>query len=212
MPNINAEIRDMSVKLEELRSKGAIPTELYGKGIDNIHLAVDAKAFAKVLEEAGENTIVNVMIDGNTHPVLIHDYQVNPISRKYLAVDLREVNMSEKITAPVPLSFVGESQAVQDGGVLVKSMEEIEIEALPGDLPHEIEVNLSAITEIDGSLYVRDLSIPEKCEVITDPDTVVATVAAPREEEVVEAPVSVEEIVTEGEAKRAEKEKKDTEE
>jgi len=211
MPNINAEIRDISTKLEEIRSKGLIPTELYGKGVENIHLALSVKDFVKVFEEAGENTIVNVLVDGKTHPVLIHDYQIDPISRKYLAVDLHEVNMSEKITAPIPLSFIGESQAVKDGGVLIKSMEEIEIEALPANLPHEIEVDLSAITEIDGSLYVRDLSIPNDCEVVTDPDTVIATVSAPREEEVVVAPVSVTDIATEGEVKRAEKEKKEEE-
>jgi len=210
MPNINAEIRDMSEKLESLRSKGFIPAELYGKGIENMHLALVAKEFNKVFIEAGENTIVNVMVDGKVHPVLIHDHQVDPISQKYLAVDLHEVNMNEKITAPIPLSFIGESQAVADGGVLVKSMEEIEIEALPGDLPHNIEVDLSAIKEIDGSLYVRDLVIPAKCELITDPDTVIATVSAHEEEEVIE-PVSVEAIVTEGEVKRAGKAKEEEE-
>ena len=209
MPNINAEIRDMSEKLETLRSRGFIPAELYGKGVENLHLAILAKEFGKIFDDAGENTIVNIMVLGKAHPVLIHDYQIDPISQKYRAVDFHEVNMNEKITAPIPLSFIGESQAVIDGGILVRSMEEIEVEALPTNLPHEIEVDLSAIKEIEESLYVRDLIIPGNCELITDPNTVVATVSAPREEEVVETPVSVEDIITEGEEKRAGKAKEE---
>ena len=182
MPNLNAEKRDMGVKLEELRSRKMVPAELYGRGFENIHLAVQVREFEKVYEEAGENTIVNIMVDGETYPVLINDINIDPLSRKALTVDLYRVRMDEKITAPIPLSFIGESPAIKEGGVLVKSMEEVEVESLPGNIPHEIEVDVSLITEIDGSLYVRDLKVPAGCEMVTDPDSVIATVAAIEEE------------------------------
>ncbi|MDD5099045.1 MAG: 50S ribosomal protein L25, partial [Candidatus Colwellbacteria bacterium] len=86
MPNLNGEKRDMSVKLEDLRAKGFIPAELYGKGVSNIHLAISAKEFSKLFDEAGENTIVTVEIEGKGHPVLIHGYQIDPICQKYLSV------------------------------------------------------------------------------------------------------------------------------
>ncbi|MDD4931628.1 MAG: 50S ribosomal protein L25 [Candidatus Colwellbacteria bacterium] len=211
MPNLNAEKRDMGVKLDELRSRKMVPAELYGRGFENIHLAVQAREFEKVYEEAGENTIVNIMVDGETYPVLINDINIDPLSRKALTIDFYRVRMDEKITAPIPLSFIGESPAIKEGGVLIKSMEEVEVESLPGNIPHEIEVDVSSITEIDGSLYVRDLKIPAGCEMITDPDSVIATVSAIEEEAEV-SPVSVDAIVTEGEEKRAEKTKKEEEE
>jgi large subunit ribosomal protein L25 len=123
-----------------------------------------------------------------------------------------KVRLDEKITAPITLEFIGESSAVKElGGVLVKSMDEIEVEALPSDLPHEINVDVSAIKEIDGSIYVKDLPVTGNYEIVTDPDTVIATVTLP-EEEVVEPTASVEDIVTEGEAKRAESAKAEAEE
>ncbi|MFA4999352.1 MAG: 50S ribosomal protein L25 [Parcubacteria group bacterium] len=202
MLNLNAEIRESSVKPESLRQANLIPGEIYGKQFENKHIAVPAKDFGKVFEEAGENTIINLQAGTDIYPVIIHDYQKDPISGKFLSVDFFKIRLDEKITAPIPLVFVGESPAVKElGGVLIKSMDEIEVEALPSNLPHEIEVNIEAITELDGSIYVKDLPTGENYEIITDPDTVIATASAP-EEEIEETPASVEDIITEGEEKR----------
>ncbi|MFA5053460.1 MAG: 50S ribosomal protein L25 [Parcubacteria group bacterium] len=204
MPNLNAEIRESSTKPEALRATGLIPAEIYGKQFGNKHITILAKEFGKVLEEAGENTIVNLKVENEILPVLIHDHQKDAISGKFMSVDFFKVRMDEKITAPVPLIFSGESIAVKElGGVLIKSMDEIEVEALPMNLPHEIEIDIGAITELDQSIYVKDIPSAGNYEIVTDPDTVIATVSAP-EEEVEEAPATVEDIVTEDEAKRAE--------
>jgi len=130
-----------------------------------------------------------------------------------MSVDFFKVRLDEKITAPVPLEFIGESIAVKDmGGVLVKSMDEVEIEALPSNLPHSIKIDISAIKEIDGSIFIKDIAANENYKFISDPETVIATVTLPEEEEV-EAPVaSVEDVVTEGEVKRAEASKDEAEE
>ncbi len=204
MINLNADIRESSLKPNALRASGLIPAEIYGKGFNNLHITVPVKEFNKVFEKAGENTVVDLLVGKNTYSVLIQDYQKHPISGQFLAVDFLQIRLDEKITAPIPLVFIGESSAVKEmGGILVKSMDKIEVEALPSDLPHEIEINISAIKEIDGSIYVRDIPKSGNYEIITDSDTVIATVVIP-EEEIVVAPVGVEDIVTEGEAKRAE--------
>lgn len=117
--------------------------------------------------------------------------------------------MKEKITAVVALVFTGESEAIKSGGILVRSMDEVEVEALPTDLPHEINVDLSSLTEIGQSLYIKDIVTTGKFEIIENEETVIATVSAPEEEAEV-ATASVEDIKTEGEVKRAEKESKKT--
>jgi len=211
MINLNASIRELPFKPDALRASGLIPAEIYGKGFNNLHITVPVKEFNKVFEKAGENTVVDLLVGKNTYSVLIHDHQKHPISDQFLAVDFLNVRLDEKIIAPIPLVFVGESSAVKEmGGVLVKSMDKIEVEALPSNLPHEIEINISAITEIDGSIYVKDIIVSGNYEIITDADTVIATVTMP-EEEVVATPVGVEDIMTEGEAKRAESAKDEDE-
>jgi large subunit ribosomal protein L25 len=212
MPDLNAETRELSLKPAAARGAGLIPAEVYGNGFENKHVTVSAKEFIKVFAEAGENTIVNLKVSGEIYPVIIHDYQKDAVSDKFMSVDFFKVNLAEKIIVPIPLEFIGESLAVKDlGGVLVKSMDEIEVEALPSDLPHNIKIDISAITEIDGSVYVRDLSVVGNYEIKTTPDSVIATVTMP-EEEVEPTPVSVEDIVTEGEAKRAEEAEAEKEE
>lgn len=214
MANLKAEIREvLGKKAAVLRAEGLIPAELYGSGIQNIHLSVNTKEFRKTLEEAGESTIVNLSVGNEIHPVLIHDYQKNYLTGEFLSVDFHKVNMSEKIATDVPLVFTGESPAVKDlGGILVRSMDEVEVEAFPADLPHEISIDVSSLDELGKSLYVKDISVIGKFEILADPDTVVATVTAP-EEEVVEAPaISVADIKTEGEVRRAEKASEKSEE
>ena len=211
MINLNADIRESSLKPNALRASGLIPAEIYGKGFNNLHITVPVKEFNKVFEKAGENTVVDLLVGKNTYSVLIQDYQKHPISGQFLAVDFLQIRLDEKITAPIPLVFIGESSAVKEmGGILVKSMDKIEVEALPSNLPHEIEININAITEIDGSIYVKDIVVSGNYEIITDPDTVIATVMIP-EEEVVATPVGVEDIMTEGETKRAESAKTEDE-
>lgn len=205
MDTLTAHKRDVFGKrTQNLRGEGFIPGELYGHGIQNVHVAVPADAFHKVFREAGEHLIVTMDINGDKHPVLIHDVQVDPITDEVLSVDFYEVKMDEKVTAHVPLEFVGESPAVESlGGVLVKVMDEIEVEALPADLPHGIEVDISALTEFDKSIHVGDLPRTEKFEFTADPDAVVVNVSAPREEEEVEEEITPEDVIVEGEKKRA---------
>lgn len=195
-------------KVESLRQEGLIPAELYGHGSENLHLSVPAKEFSKLFKEAGESTIINLNLENKKLPVLIHDLQKNPLNDEISHIDFYQVRMDEKITASVPLEFVGEAAAVKEkGGVLIKAVHEIEIEALPADLPHKIEVDLSQLSDIGMNIHVKDLKIDRKARILVDPETVIAIVAEPAKEEIEEKPITVEEVKVEGEEKKEEETK-----
>lgn len=193
-------------KVKTLREGGFLPAELYGNGVENVHLTLNASDFDKVYREGGENTIVNMKFGDESRPVLIHDVQVDPVSQQVLAVDLYQVNLKEKIITNVPLEFVGESHAVEElEGVLIKALDEVEVEALPMDIPHSIEVDISVLDDFSKSISVADLKVSGDFVIKTDPETGVASVAEPREEEEEPAEeMGVEDVLVEGEEKGGE--------
>jgi large subunit ribosomal protein L25 len=194
-------------KIKVLRQQGMIPAELYGRDFENTHLSVPEKDFSRIFKEAGESTVIKLILDGKEFNVLINDFQENPLTNKISHVDFYQVRMDEKITASVPLVFVGEAPAVKEqGGILIKSMHEIEVEALPAALPHHIEVDVANLSDIGASVYVKDLKVNKDVKLLVEPETVVATVSEAAKEEVVAGPASVEEVKVEGEEKRKEKE------
>ncbi len=188
-----------------LRKQGLIPAELYGHGIDNIHIAVPLKDFRTAYRAAGENKVINLQIDGETRPVLIYEVNINPVSDELQSIDFYQVNMKEEIHTSVPFKFIGEAPAVKSfGGILVKSINEIKIKALPADIPSEIVIDLSTLAELNQSIYVKDLPVSDKYKFEVDPSNVIVTVSEQREEEVtpVVAP-NLEEVKVEGEEKVA---------
>src|SRR3989344_1632909 len=205
MAELAAEKRDiLGRRTRHLRKKGLIPAELYGHGIKNIHLSIPADAFSAMYKEAGGHAIVNVVVDGDTRPVLINDVHIDPLPEDILSVDLHQVRMDEKVVTHVPIDFIGESPAERDlDGVLIKVMEEIEVEALPANIPQNIQVDLSKLTELGQSLYVKDLELGGAYSITADPDTVVASVSEQRVEAEPVAELTPEDVVVEGEEKRA---------
>lgn len=195
-----------------LRARHLIPAELYGKGIANVHLAVPEKDFKKVFKQAGENTIVNVVIDGQQHPVLIQDVAYDGVTDEILNIDFYRVRMDEKLKIGIPIEFVGVAPAVKaKNGILVKALQELEIEALPADIPRNVTVDISQLEEIGQSLYVKNIEVPEKVKVLVAPDTVVVTITAQvtEEEELAmqqAATAGVESVKVETEEKKAERE------
>lgn len=183
-------------KNRTLRASGRIPVVTYGHGLKSQSLEVGQKAFDKVLSKAGTSTIVELDLDGKKTNVVIHDVQRHPVTGEVIHVDLYQVRMDEKIKAKVPLKFIGTSRAVKDfGGILVKATDELEIEALPADLPHEIQVDLSKLAELNATIKLTDLAIPKGVEVlVADKEFSIATVTPPRSEEELKA---LDEAVTE---------------
>jgi len=210
--NLEVQIRNEKGKrVKDLRRQSLIPAELYGKGIENMHLAVKSKDFKNVFKEAGESSIINIVVfDKNKKeeiPVLIHDIQKDYLTDDIIHIDFYRVRMDEKIRTHIPLEFIGESPAVKNyGGILNKSMFEIEIEALPKDLPHNISVDISQIKELNQSIYVKDLSVPKNVKILVDPETVIATVSLPKEEAPSE-PIDVSAVKVETEEKKLERSK-----
>lgn len=186
-----------------------IPAELYGHGVSNMHLTVNAGEFKKIWKKVGENTVINLLLGDEKRTVLIHEVQKDYLSGEPRHIDFYEVRMDEKIKARVPIEFTGEAPAVKNlGGALNKTMSEIEVEALPGDLPHSFSADLSPLAEFNQSIYVKDLKIPEGVRVLVEPQTVIATVTPPQKEEVAPPPApEISEVKTEMEEKRAERER-----
>lgn len=175
-------------KVYHLREENQIPAVFYGHGI-NKNFALDYVAFEKVYKEAGENTIIDLETDGQIAKCLVAGVQYDPIKQTIIHVDFKQVKMDEKIKATVSLEFVGESKMVkEEGGVLVHNVDELEIECLPGDLIHEIVVDISVLNTFDDVITIRDLKLPESVEIIGhDLNDVVAMVSEPKVEE--EAPI-----------------------
>ena len=194
-----------------VREKGYIPAIMYGKGLDNVEIALDNKEFMRVFRSAGETSLVEVNLGNKKTNVLIHDAQLHPVTDVVMHADLYIVRMDEEIDTEVPLKFIGESPAVKNlGGTLITSKNHIEVRCLPGNIPHEIEIDISPLETFDDQISVSDLVIPANVEVLTDGDEVVATVNPPRSEEELAA---LDTAVTEDiESVGAAIEKKETEE
>jgi large subunit ribosomal protein L25 len=168
-----------------LRRAGNMPAVLYGKGKDNQNLTVTVHDFEKMYREAGTSSIVLLEIEGNGQKnVLVQDVSYDAFTSKPEHADFYEVSMTEKITTTIPLVFIGDSSAVIDmDGTLTTNKDEVEIECLPADLPHNIEVDISGLTNFDAAIHVSDLKIPAGVEIKDDPEEMVATVEPPRSEE-----------------------------
>lgn len=193
-----------------LRKSGFIPAELYGHGQANQHLSVAAKDFIKLFKKAGESTLVDLMVAGKKHPVLIHDVMYHPITDEILSVDFYQVRLDQKIRLKVPVNFIGDAPAVKEkGGILVKALSEIEVEALPTAIPHAIDVPLATLTDIGASFHVHQIVVPAGVRVLVDPAFVIVTITARMTEEqeaALAAEADVSAVKTEGEEKKAEEE------
>ncbi len=210
---MNLAVQDRE-KLEKnlsiLRQKGLVPAEVYGRGFSNKHVAILLKDFMKVFKEAGENTIINLECEKEKWPVLIYNIQKDRLSGEISHIDFYKVTMSEKIKSHIPLEFIGESPVIKEKrGILNKAMAEIEVEALPDELPHRINVDLSVLDELHKSIYAGDLKVAAGVRIIPESNTVIVTVIPPQKEEEVVKPVDVSEVKVEGEEKRAEKTKEE---
>jgi large subunit ribosomal protein L25 len=182
-------------KVKTLRQQGQLPANLYGKKIKSVSLTLNDKKFIKFYQEVGETNIVDLQVGPKfvSHFCLISHLQIHPVSDQILHVDFHQVDLTEKITVNIPIELIGEAPAVKEhDGILVQSLSEIEIEALPVDLLDKITVDVSGLTEIGNSVLVKDLSLNSKVTLKTDPKAVVVTIQAQEEEKEEEKPVEVE--------------------
>ena len=168
--------------VKHLRQQGLVPVILYGKDVESTPLQVDERALEKVLDEAGTHQLISLQI-GNQRPqlTLARDLQRDVIRRNFIHVDFYAVKMDQKVTAQVPVHLIGESPAVEEqGGVLTQGLDEIEIECLPSDLISSVEVSIEPLKELNDTIIVADLVLPDTVTVLSEPESMVAKVEPPR--------------------------------
>jgi large subunit ribosomal protein L25 len=174
-------------KVVRLRRDGILPAVVYGKGFAAINVQVPVKDFEHVFKQSGESTLVYLTVGSTTHPTIIHDVTRDPVSGDFQHADFYKVRLDEKIKTDVPVTFVGESPAVKDlKAIFIRNVNELEVEALPSDLPHEIEVDISGLKEFGDQITVADIQ-GHGWTLIADATDVVATVQEPKSEEELEA-------------------------
>ncbi len=207
MLKLKAEKRDLKADVEKMRNEGFVPAVFYGPKQSSTSIFVKENEFIKAYSEAGESTVV-VLNDGSEdHETLIHDIQFSAISGRPEHVDFYVIEKGKKVTVHVPVTFEGVSPAEKTlGGVVVKVMHEIEIEAMPKDLPHELVVDISSLVDFDSQIHASDIKLPSGVELISEPEEVVALVQAASEENFDEAPVAVDMASVEVEKKGKEEE------
>lgn len=204
---LKAEKRDIfGKKLISFRNEGKLPVVLYGRGIESMPFFVDSSQFKKIWKEAGESTIIELKDESNKPlSVIIYDVDIDPVSNEPRHADFYKVEMDKPITAVVPFVFEGVSPAEKElGGMLVKVMREVEIEALPKDLPHEIKIDLSALKAFGDRITLGDIRLPSGVKFTAKPEEVVALIEEMKEEEIEEKGVEIEDIEVEKKGKKEE--------
>ncbi len=215
-PVLNATPRTILGKqVKKLRREGQLPANVYGKGLASTSIQLASKDFKEVFSEVGETGLIDLMVGDKKHPVLVKNLQMNYQSNTPLHVDFYEVNLKEKVKAMVPLEFIGEPKAVTENiGTLIQPASEVEVEALPAELPEKIEVNIEPLAEIDQQITVGELHAPTGVTILTDEAQVVAKIAEIIIEEEPEPVVEegAEGETTEGEAAESEEKPSDSQE
>ena len=204
---LTAKIRDIKENLDSLRKRGELPAVFYGMGNPSTSISISKIEFKKIWRKAGESSTVKVTTPKAVIDVLIHDVQVNPVTDEPIHVDFLVIDMNKTIKVEVPLEFTGVSEIVKSGlGTLVKVLHEVEVEALPKDLPHDFTIDISSLVGLDSQILVSDIILPKGVKMITKTDEVVASIVEQKEEkeEVVAESVDLSAIEVEKKGKKEE--------
>lgn len=189
----------------ELRRSGKLPGVVYGAHHEATPIVFAANEFGKVLAEAGEATIVSLDGLGAALPTLIHEVDLDPITNQPRHVDFYAVTKGEKVQVHIPIVFVGESPAVKAGANLLKVLHEVEVEADPMNLPHNLTVDISSLVELNSQIHVKDMTLPAGVTFVTDEDEVIVLTqeVAAEKEDTVAADISTVEVEKKGKDEEA---------
>ena len=171
---------------KKLRQNDNVPGVIYGDNIPSRHFVIGINQFNKLLKEYGTSSLIDMQLEGekDSVKVILHNWQKNPVTDRLEHVDLYQVRMDKKLTTTVHINFEGTSAAVKDlGGTLVRQMQEINIECLPADLIHSIDLDISSLKTFEDAILVKDLPVPDNVKVLAEEDEIVANVTPPRSEE-----------------------------
>lgn len=197
---VKLEVTAKTTSAKALRKAGSIPGVVYGPKQEPLAVSVEKTVFEKLLKEAGESTVINLVGLGEEIEVLVHEVSFNPAKGGVEHVDFYAIEKGKEITVHVPLEFVGEAPAIKKGGSLTKVLHEIEVTCKPSALPQHIEVDVTSLDDFEKQIHVKDLVIPNGVKVENDGEEVVALVQEVQEE-VEPEPVAVDMSAVEVEAK-----------
>lgn len=198
--------REKIGNLDSLRKEGLMPAVFYGKKEDSTPIAIIQTDFIKVWKKAGESTVITLKsADGKSLDALIQEVDFDPVTDMPRHADFYVFDKDHKLEVDIPLEFIGVSPGVKEqGGLLVKVMHELKIEAMPKDLPHQIDVDISVLSEIGSQILAKDLKLPTGVSLIENPEEVVALISEAKEEEEEESvPVDLSSIEVEKKGKEA---------
>jgi|TARA_Y100000310_G_scaffold263715_1_gene274089 large subunit ribosomal protein L25 len=201
---LTLEIKERNTK--EKGAEGSIPAVFYGPKEKSTSISISRKDFAKLWKEAGESTVVTLSGAGDNKEALIHEVDLDPLSYEPRHVDFYVMEKGKKVKVSVPVEFVGVSPAIKElGGTLIKVTQDIEVEAMPKDLPQGLEVDISKIVDFSSNVTAADVALPQGVELVTAPGEVLASAAEAKEEEEETAPeVDLESIEVEKKGKQEE--------
>lgn len=184
MLELQAKIRDKEQKPDAIRKQGFLPVVLYGVGTENLSLQIDQREFEKIYKKAGTSSFITLKIDKDKEFfVLVNETQQNVITGDIIHADFFQPDLKKEIHVKIPLEFIGVAPVEkEEGGILTKSIHEVEIKVLPKELPHNIEVDLSVLKTFEDHITIKDLVISELAEILRDPDDIVVSVSLPKEE------------------------------
>lgn len=167
---------------KKAKKAGQIPAVVYGPGVKNLSIQVDEKEFKKVFHKAGESSLVEMAIEAHDKkPVLVHEIQKDPVSDNIIHIDFFQPSLKQEVEVKVPLVFEGSAPAEKDlGGTLNKNLLEIEIKALPQNLPHEILVNIDSLKTFQDHILIKDIILPNGVKALKKQDEIVASVLPPQ--------------------------------
>jgi len=193
-------------KVRFLRRKGITPVSLYGHGVESSALQIETPALKKALAQAGKTSIIYLKVGSakRQHIAIVRGIQRDPVKGELLHVDFYQVRMDQKLKIEVPLVLMGKAPAVKElGGILVQEMNSVEVECLPANMCHSIELDISNLVNLDQALHVKDLKVGEGITIVTGPEKVVAKIARLRIEvvEAVAAPAAEAEVEVEEKGK-----------
>lgn len=163
-------------KVKNLRKNGVIPAHVYGKKMQTEHVSVSEVDFIKVYKEAGETGLIDLKIGSEKiKPVMIKGVQIHAVTGNPLHIDFYQVDLSQKVTVPVPVILIGEQpETVKSGeAVVIQPLSEVEVEALPTSIPEKIEVDITSLKQIDDAILVAQLKAPEGVTILADQEAVV---------------------------------------
>lgn len=200
MLSLNITKREAAKSADQLRKTGLMPAVFYGPKEASTPISIGLKDFQKVWKQAGESTVVILKDGSNEHEALIHDVDLHPLTDEPRHADFYVVEKGKKVKVKIPLVFAGISSAVKDkGGILVKVMREIEVEAAPRDLPRELSVDISKLAELNDVIHAKDIALGTGVVITGNPEEVVASITEAKEEEA--APTAIDMASIEVEAK-----------